>query len=499
MKHSLLTSACLVVCLCAALPAVAEDAATKVVNVAFQPADFGPAVTSQHKGVFGGQKLGYDSIVKAYPVKDNTGRDALSVVTFAYVVKVKDATKRPVMFVFNGGPISPSLYLQMGAFAPQRVAINTDLTATPRLPTLQDNPDSPLDATDIVFIDPAGTGFSRPLAGTDLKEWFSVKADGDEFAQTITAWMTANGRVSSPVYVFGESYGTIRAPQIMKDLAEANKPLTLGGVILFGQAANITDYVQHPTNIISYVVSLPTLAATAWYHQAIDREGLSLDAFVDKARAFADDEYLPALYKGDQIDPAQKAKVASKLASFTGIPAQYFLDNRLRLSKEGYRRLLFKDKGLLLGQSDTRYVGPAAAGDPASVVPRAYEAGFSTYLHDVLKIDSALPYLTASPVSDEIGAGWHYGGADSPFVDYPFYAMISDALKKQPNMKIFVGNGYFDTQTTVGAAELLLKQSGWPRANTQLRLYEGGHMTYSNPAALTKIAADVRAFVKAGQ
>jgi carboxypeptidase C (cathepsin A) len=499
MKHSLLSSACLALCLCAALPAAAEDAASTAANVAFMPADFGPAVISQHKGVFGGQKLTYDSIVKSYPVKDKTGRDALSVVTFSYVAKVKDASQRPVMFVFNGGPITPALYLQMGAFAPQRVTINPDLTATPIAPTLVDNTDSPLDATDIVFIDPAGTGFSRPLAGCDLRDWFSVKADGDEFAQVITAWMTANGRLNSPVYVFGESYGTIRAPQIMKDLAEADTPLTLGGVILFGQAANITDYVQHPTNIISYVVSLPTLAATAWYHQATDRKGLSLDAFVDEARTFADTEYLPALYQGDQIDATQKANVAAKLASFTGVPAQYFLDNRLRLSKEGYRRLLFKDKGLLIGQSDTRYVGPAAAGDPASAVPRAYEAGFNTYLHDVLKINSLLPYLTASPVTDEIGAGWSYGGADSPFVDYPFYAMISDALKKQPTMKIFVGNGYFDTQTTVGAAELLLKQSGWPRANTQLRLYEGGHMTYSNPAALTKIAADVRAFVKAGQ
>ncbi|MDV6332948.1 S10 family serine carboxypeptidase-like protein [Asticcacaulis sp. 201] len=479
----------------AVAPVIAQEA-KYAPKEAFTPAEFGAAVVTQHKGIFGGQKLDYTATVAPYIVKDKTGRDALSVVTFAYVAKVKDASKRPVMFVFNGGPITPALYLQMGAFAPQRVAISPDITADPKTAPLIDNPDSPLDATDIVFIDPAGTGYSRPLPGTDLKDWFSVKADGDEFAQTITAWMKANGREMSPVYVFGESYGTIRAPQIMKDLAEAEKPLTLGGVILFGQAANIVDYVQHPTNIISYVVSLPTLAATAWYHRAVDRKGLSLGAFVDEARAFADNEYLPALYKGDLITPADKAAVAAKLAEYTGVPAQYYLDNRLRLSKEGYRRLLFKDRNLILGQSDTRYVGPAASGDPSSVVPRVYEASFAVYRRDVLKLDGKPTYLTASPVDDEIGAGWSYGGADSPFVDYPFYAMIGDALKKQPNMKIFVGNGYFDTQTTVGAAELLLKQSGWPRANTRLKLYEGGHMAYSNPQALAKISADVRAFVK---
>ncbi|MFT4077549.1 MAG: hypothetical protein QM647_18630 [Asticcacaulis sp.] len=492
-RLALSTSA--LVCLLVVTPALAQNTPA---SPAFTPADFGAPVVSQHKGTFGGHAIDYTATVASYLVKDKTGRDALSVVTFAYVAKVKDASQRPVLFVFNGGPITAALYLQMGALAPMRVAASRDLSADPKTFPLVDNPDSPLDAADIVFIDPAGTGYSRPLTGTDLKAWFSVKADGDEFAQAITNWMITNHRETSPVYVFGESYGTIRAPQVIKDLAEAEHPLTLGGVVLLGQAANIADYVQHPTNIISYVVSLPTLAATAWYHQATDRKGLTLEAFVNEARTFADNEYLPALYKGDLITPEEKAAVAQKLAAYTGVPTQYYLDNRLRLTKEGYRRLLFKDKGLILGMADTRYVGPATAGDPSRIVSDAYESGFATYRRDFLKLTDKVAYLTADPVCDAIGQGWSYGGADSPFVDYPYYAMISDALKKQPNMKILVGNGYFDTQTTVGAAELLLKQSGWPRANTRLKLYEGGHMAYSNPDALKQLGADLRAFMSEG-
>ncbi|WKL57023.1 hypothetical protein Q1W73_15360 [Asticcacaulis sp. ZE23SCel15] len=496
-QNSVVSALALILCAGAALPAYAQSTPASVAEN-FAPADFGAAVVTKHKGTFGGQKIDYTATAAPYIVKDKSGRDALSVVTFSYEAKSKTAN-RPVMFIFNGGPISPSVYLHMGAFAPKRVHMPDDLSADPSTFKLVDNPNAPLEVADLVFIDPAGTGYSRPLPGTDLKDWFSVEADGEQFAQVIRQWVTSRGREASPVYIFGESYGTMRAPQIAKKLAEAETPLTLGGVVLFGQAANIADYVQRPTNIISYVVSLPTLAATAWYHKAVDTRGLSLEAFVAEARTFADTEYLTALYRGGDLPDAERDVVAKKLESYTGVPAKTFADARLRISKEAYRRLLFKDKGLIIGMADTRYTGPLdTGGDPSSVAPNAMINGFPAYARDFLKLKTEVKYLTNSPVTGGLD-GWDWGYGKGPFSDWPYFAMLTDVLKTQPKMKIMVGVGWYDTQTTVGGSEYLLKQAGWPKANTRLTYYEGGHMNYSNSKALEKLGVDIRAFLKDGQ
>jgi carboxypeptidase C (cathepsin A) len=495
-QRGYLSAIALMLCLGMSLPAAVLAQTPPTASEAFTPAAFGAPVVTRHKGTFGGQKIDYTATVAATVLKDKTGADTLSVVTYAYEARTKDTSKRPVMFIFNGGPISPSAYLHMGAFGPRRLAVPDDLSADPKTFVTVDNPNSPLDAADLVFIDPAGTGLSRPLGTTDLKVWFTAEADGEEFAQVITQWMHGHGREASPVYVFGESYGTIRAPIIMKKLAEAEKPLTLGGVVLFGQAANIVEYVQRSGNILSHTLSLPTLAATAWYHQAVDRKGLSLEAFVTEATAFADKDYLLALYEGGGLDPARRDEIAAQLSGYTGIPKDYLIAHDLKITKETYRRTLFKDKNLILGMADTRYTGPLKPGaDPSATVPAAMAAAFQTYLKDDLKVTTPLTYLVDSPVR----GGWDYGFGGSPFSDYPFAAMISTALARQPNMKVMVGVGYYDTQTTLGASQYLIKQMNWPKANTRFAVYEGGHMSYSNEKALIKLSTDMRDFLKAGQ
>lgn len=449
---------------------------------------FSATVRRSHQGRFGGRRLHYTTTVESFSVKDKAGQDALSVVTTSYEVPGKD---RPVIFFFNGGPIAASLYLHLGLFAPRRLHLPDDPAADLSGAAMVDNPNTPLEMADLVAMDPAGTGLSRSLPGVDLRAWANVEDDAEEFAQVIRQWLKARGRSHSPVYILGESYGTVRAPRLVEKLATGDEPVNLGGVILLGQAANIADYVQRPTNIISYVVSLPTLAATAWYHNAVDRKGLTLEAFVGQARDFADTDYLQALYCGADLPEERTKAVAAALSGFTGIAAATFVSRRLRLSKEAFRPLLFKDKGLIVGMADTRYVGPAGAKDPARALNDVFEKAYPAYLRDFLKVDTTMRYVPMA----EFGTGfegWDYGNTMGPFGDWPFYASISKALERQPKMKILVGGGYFDTQTTIGAAEYLLKQAGWPKQNTRLTYYEGGHMCYSNSSAQEKLCNDLR-------
>ncbi|ASG24841.1 peptidase S10 [Nitrospirillum viridazoti CBAmc] len=412
-------------------------------------------------------------------------------------MEAKDAAKRPVTFVFNGGPITASLWLHLGVMGPKRVAVPDDLKADPATFTLVDNPYSPLDATDLVFIDPASTGFSRVAEGVDPKSYFSVKADGQEVTAFIQAWLAQHHREGSPVYLLGESYGTMRAAEVAGQLAELPKPIPLAGVLLMGQAVNIIEYVQRPQNIMSYVVSLPTLAAIAWYHQRVDRHGLSLEAFVDEARRYAQSDYMPALYQGGALPVADRDRVAQRLQELTGIPAAYYRDHALRISKEQYRGELLKDQGLLLGRADARYAAPITdkgiGPDPfAAAVMPAFSRLFKDYLHTDLKVDRAQPYVEIAEVQGLDDWGWGYA---SPFANWAYSDRLLKAMKANPKMQLLIGNGYYDTQTTVGAAELLVRQGGWPEGRVRLTFYEGGHMAYTDEGAARKLGTDIRAFV----
>ncbi|TWB40679.1 S10 family peptidase [Nitrospirillum viridazoti] len=455
-----------------------------------------PAVT-HHTTTLNGHKLSYAATVEGADVNDAAGKPGAHLVSFAYTVEAKDAAKRPVTFVFNGGPITASLWLHLGVMGPKRVAVPDDLKADPATFTLVDNPYSPLDATDLVFIDPASTGFSRVAEGVDPKSYFSVKADGQEVTAFIQAWLAQHHREGSPVYLLGESYGTMRAAEVAGQLAELPKPIPLAGVLLMGQAVNIIEYVQRPQNIMSYVVSLPTLAAIAWYHQRVDRHGLSLEAFVDEARRYAQSDYMPALYQGGALPVADRDRVAQRLQELTGIPAAYYRDHALRISKEQYRGELLKDQGLLLGRADARYAAPITdkgiGPDPfAAAVMPAFSRLFKDYLHTDLKVDRAQPYVEIAEVQGLDDWGWGYA---SPFANWAYSDRLLKAMKANPKMQLLIGNGYYDTQTTVGAAELLVRQGGWPEGRVRLTFYEGGHMAYTDEGAARKLGTDIRAFV----
>jgi carboxypeptidase C (cathepsin A) len=303
-------------------------------------------VIGEHVGTFNGKQVRYRSVVAETVVPDPQGRPGARIVSTAYLAQASgNPVERPVMFIWNGGPISASVYLHMGAFGPKRVAFPDDLSAdTTQLPVV-DNPHTILDVADLVFVDPAGTGFSRVVPGVDPQIYRSVVGDGQQAAAFIKRWLRDNGRLESPQYLFGESYGTMRAAQVARTLLEGPDPVELEGMVLFGQALNIIEFSQRPGNIVSFAVSMPTLSALAWHHGKVDRAGRTLEQFLDESRAFARDEYLRALYIGDQLEEGERQRIAQRLEALTGLSADYYLANGLRISKEAYRRELLKDQG----------------------------------------------------------------------------------------------------------------------------------------------------------
>jgi carboxypeptidase C (cathepsin A) len=456
-----------------------------------------PPVVTKHEGRFGGQSIAYTATVEGISVK--TGADeGAKIVGFAYTRDNADPAKRPVMFLFNGGPIVASQYLHIGGLGPKRIAYPDDVNAAPSAFALVDNAFSPLDAVDMVFVDPASTGFSRVAPGTDPRAYFSVKADARQFAAYIRAWLKQHGRESSPVYLTGESYGTNRAAEIAGQLAEGPDPLPLAGIFLYGQAANIIEYSQRAANVTSYVASLPTIAAIGFYHGKADRRGRSLDTFLADARAFAKGDYLTVLYHGGAAPAADKRRVADRLAEFSGIPAAWYLANDLKITKERYRVELLKDEGLLLGRADARYTAPITdkgnGPDPSDVLIQGVEKFMPIYLRENLKVDWTDPYVPAVVIASL--EDWSWGEGTSPFGDWPYYSGITKMMKLNPSFHLLVGNGTYDTQTTMGAAELLTTQSGWDPARVILRYYDGGHTGYSVAATARAIGDDIRALVR---
>lgn len=453
-------------------------------------------VVSQHEGVFNGEHVTYTAIVSELIVPDASGEPGAKIVSTAYVAA--NAGDRPVLFVFNGGPISPSAYLHMGMLGPKRIAVPDDLSADPEGFQVVDNSYTVLDVADLVFFDPAGTGFSRTAAGKPLEDYFSVVADGQQTAAFVTEWLRANGRTGSPAWLFGESYGTMRAAEAARQLAESGR--SLAGVVLFGQALNIVEFAQRPGNIISYVVSLPTLTALGLYHGKVDADGRSLEALLDESAHYARTVYLEALFRGNALPAGESARVAQRLEALSGIPADFYLEHDLRITKEHYRTELLKEQNLIIGRSDGRYAAPVTedgnAFDPSRVVADAYLQAFRNHLREFLDVTWEEEYIAKSPVAGLEGWKW---GATSPFSDWPYMQLISIAMEKNPDFRVLVGNGIHDTSTTIGAAAYAVRQSGWPEERTRLEFYYGGHMAYSVEATLAEMTGDLRELLASGE
>lgn len=445
-------------------------------------------VTTQHRGTFNGQRIDYSATVETYAIDGADGRPLARLVSTAYIA-ASAGSARPVIFAFNGGPIAASTPLHFGLLGPQRLAVPDDLHAKAAGFRLVDNRYSPLDVADIVIFDPASTGYSRVADGVAPASQFSTRADARQLAQLVTQWLDRHGRRGAPVYLLGESYGTLRAPEAATQLKAAG--IAVDGIVLLGQAANILEYAQRRDNIVSYAVSLPTLAALGWYHGKVDRGGRSLAQFVEAAAAYGRDRYLTTLFLGNRASAQQREEVAQALQGFTGLPAQAWLKADLKVSKVAYARQLFP--GQILSASDGRYLLDAQ-GDSASVPD--YNAVAQRYYRQVLKVPAqAGRYSTAMPTSSDFNA-WDWDANKSPFGDYPWVGQLRELLASNPDCRLLVGNGYYDSQTTIGAMDYLAAQSGLPMQQVRTRYYEGGHMMYTVERSAADLAQDIRQMVR---
>ena len=313
-------------------------------------------VTTRHSGTFGGQRINYSATIGETILAAEDGTQKAAVVTTAYVKEPRDPS-RPVTFLFNGGPGSGSVWLQMGAFGPKRVAIPSDARddGAPPYPLL-DNPDSLLDVTDLVFIDPPGTGFSHLIGKTEPKEFYGVTADAKAVAEVIRRWLGDNGRWNSPKFLGGESYGTTRSAAVVNQLeASTYNDVGLNGIILISTVLDFAVGSDAAGNELGYITNLPSMAATAHFHGKASAP--SVEQFVEEARQFALGPYAAALLKGQKISPEERASIRAQLARFTGLGETYLEQADLRVTPGRFYKELLRDRGLTVGRLDSRYTG----------------------------------------------------------------------------------------------------------------------------------------------
>ena len=483
-----------------ATPAQAQDAGGKDAKPTKVETVIPQSRTTRLSGVFGGQKVNYSATIAETILSAEDGTQKAAIVTTSYVREPRDPS-RPVTFLFNGGPGSGTVWLQMGAFGPKRVAIPSDARddGAPPYP-LVDNPDSLLDVTDIVFIDPPGTGFSHLIGKTEAKEFYGVTADAKAVAQVIRRWLNDYGRWGSPKFLGGESYGTTRSAAVVNELEGSTyNDVALNGVILISTVLDFAAGSDAPGNELSFITNLPSMAATALYHGKAN--GASVGQFVEEARQFAIGPYASALLKGQKLPPEERASIRARLSQFTGL-SEAFLDRAdLRVTPDRFYKELLRDRGLTVGRLDSRYTGQDydSAGESPDNDPSFYgiDAGYTAAINSWAR--GTLGFVTDREYQSISGIGrdwdWRIGGRDAnAYLNVTPY--LGQALRENRGMRIFVGQGYYDFATPFFAAEYALSRTGIPQDRVEYHYYDAGHMMYVRDEDRAKLSSDIRAFIR---
>lgn len=485
-----------------AMPIVSASVASSA-SVTSPSAPLPRQFVTQHQVRLGGQLVHYRATVAEHFVTDAAGKRIASIFTISY--ERTDAPKgkaRPVVFAFNGGPGSSSMWLHLGLVGPRRVDV--DDPAKPRtVPPFAtvDNADSLLDVADIVLIDPPGTGFSRILPDGKPAQFYTSKDDALATASVIRNWIDAHQRWNAPKFLLGESYGTIRAALVARMLAGGPTEtgeldgITLNGVILLGQALDL-----NLTRDTHFATSLPTLAATACYFGRSDPH-CTPTGQAEAARRFAEDEYIKALYQGDRLDAARRAHIASRLSALIGIPAEVIQAHDLRIDNADFAKQLLADKGENIGMFDARFTLPskadgsdAVADDPAmGQYSPGFVAAFNQYVRDELGVRLDTDYKGIA--FKEVEGQWDYGDGPGVPLNKNFSLDMAVAMRRNSALRLMVGCGLYDLVTTMGDAEYTMAHAGIPLGRVEVHAYPSGHMPYLGTEARQRLAADIRAFV----
>ncbi len=473
-----------------------------------KPAPKDNLVVSKHSIKIAGKEIKYTVTTGTIVMKEETpdrekeseGEKPRAQIFFIAYTKdgVRDKTKRPVTFSFNGGPGSSSVWLHMGVLGPRRVVQEFDGNL-PRPPfRLTDNEYSLLDETDLVFIDPVSTGYSRAVEGQKPAEYHGFKKDIESVGDFIRLYATRYHRWLSPKFLIGESYGTTRAAGLSGYLFDRHG-MMLNGIML---ASSVLDFATIDFafgNDLPYIVYLPGYAATAWYHNVL-KPHKTLQELLKEAEQFALGEYASALLKGDTLSPEERAVIVEKLARYTGLSPTFIERTNLRIKDQHFFKELLRERGLTVGRLDSRFVGRDRLGvtdqpeyDPLLTnVMGPYTAAFYDYVRAELKFEADMPYEILS----EKVHPWSF----KEFEGQPIYVgeTLRKAMTVNPHLKVFVANGYYDLGTPYFATEYTFNHLGLDaslRENLSMAYYEAGHMMYIHLPSLEAMKRDLAEFI----
>ncbi|MBB3169957.1 S10 family peptidase [Simiduia aestuariiviva] len=458
---------------------------------------------TEHKVSIAGKTISYTATAGISFVYNDKHEKIGSVYYTAYVKNGEKAGKRPVTFAYNGGPGSASVWLHMGTLGPKRVVFDDEGFPTPPPYKVVDNEFSILDKTDLVFIDPVGTGYSRVGGKGSAEDFHGVWEDVKSVSEFIRLYTTRNGRWSSPKYLVGESYGTLRSAGIAHHMSE-KMGMYFNGVMLISSVLNfaIENDPDDPTQIMSPISLLPAYTATAWYHKKLSTPlQADLQATLKQAREFALGEYASVLLQGDWATQAQVDSATKKLAALTGLPEALVREQNMRINLKEFVHNLLRDEGKTVGRLDSRFVteeldamNQPGYRDPSYMaIHGPYTAAVMDYLHSDLKFTSDLPYHI-------LGGGvksWNYEDFAEDMFDMS--RKLRHAMLRNPDMRVFVANGYYDLATPFFATEFNFSHMGLPAAlknNVTMAYYESGHMMYIRKHDLKKLKADLANFIQ---
>jgi carboxypeptidase C (cathepsin A) len=459
-------------------------------------------VLTKHSIRIGGQEIKYTATAGTILLKLEDGTPKASVFYVAYTKDdVSDTTKRPITFAFNGGPGSASIWLHLGAFGPRRVEMGDAGSLLPPPYKLVDNEYSLLDVTDIVFIDPVSTGFSRAVPGEAPKQFHGIQEDIESVGDFIRLYATRSKRWTSPKFLAGESYGTTRAAGLSGYLQQ-RYGMYLNGIILISSILNFQTAEFDTGNDLPYILFLPTYTAIAWYHKKLppDLQG-DLQKAIQESRNFAAHEYTDALMSGDDLPASRRAEIAQKLSRLTGLSAEYIARSNLRIEIQRFDKELLRDQRRTVGRLDGRFTGidEDAAGsrpeyDPSlAAIVGPFTATFNDYARGDLKFESDLfyEYLTGRVQP------WSFEGYQNRYVNVA--ATLRSAMTQNPFLRVFVGKGYYDLATPFFAAEYTFDHLGLDeslRGHLSGGYYEAGHMMYVHLPSLAKLKQDLAQFIQ---
>ncbi len=442
---------------------------SSTLNILAGEAAFKTAIT-EHVTSVNNKKLNYDATAGYLLLRDALDKPQANIFYTAYTLNNHAAANRPVTFLFNGGPGSASIWLHMGAFGPVRVGSNGKIA---------DNPSSWLEFTDLVFVDPVGTGYSRPADGVNARQFFGYQEDIRAMAKFVDDYIAANNRQASPKFLAGESYGGLRAIGLAQQL-EKNHKIKLNGITLISPALNYQLISFKPGNESAYSNYLPSYAVTAQFHKCLDSELISLspEQLMTKAAGFAQGSYQTFLSQGDAVSNTFRERIIDSLSYFTGLNKAYISQLNGRITDQQFVNGLLKARKAMLGTFDGRIKGVEKGQDPSvCAVKQLYTNAFNTYIANTLHYQNKLPYLATTATGE-----WNYGSqANNRYAEAS--STLRHVMTANPGLKINIVGGYYDLATPVATTTYVVNHLGISRElskNITLNFYPAGHMIYTN-------------------